>query len=156
MNHTLLNHLDRCEFIAEESASWGDGHIQLRVRGYLSDMMPPLEYVTSSRAVVFRDGAVLVQRDRDSTHILPGGRRESGEPPEATLQRELLEESGWVVADPTLLGFLHFRHLTAKPPGYEYPYPDFVQVIYVTTAVTFRPDARASPARLGWWRICYH
>lgn len=140
--HALQSHLSRCTFLTEESASWSDGHIRLRMRGYLSDMLPPLEYVTSSRSVVFREGAVLVQRDKDSTHILPGGRREPHESPEETLHREVLEETGWVLAVPKLIGFLHFHHLTSKPLGYEYPYPDFVQVVYVSNAVTFIPDAR--------------
>src|SRR5262249_42111773 len=41
-----------------------------------------------------------------------------------------------------LVGLLHFTHLTPKPSGYTYPYPDFVQVVYMASAVTFVPEAR--------------
>ena len=128
--------------LSEESASWLDGQIQLRIRGYLTGWMPPLDAITSARCLVFRNDAVLVQRDQHSTHILPGGRREPGESPLETVRREVLEETGWRLADPVLLGFGHFRHLTPKPPGYAYPYPDFVQVVYVADAVDFVPGAR--------------
>jgi ADP-ribose pyrophosphatase YjhB (NUDIX family) len=141
-DRTLLSHLSRCEPLTEEVASWFDGHVRLRLRGYLADQLPPLEYVTSSRCLVFRYDVVLVQRDKDSTHILPGGRREAEESPEETLHREVLEETGWALADPILIGFLHFCHLTPKPLEYKYPYPDFVQVVYMANAVAFMPDAR--------------
>jgi 8-oxo-dGTP pyrophosphatase MutT (NUDIX family) len=104
--------------------------------------MPPLSSITSSRCLVFKDDAVLVQRDRDSTHILPGGRREADESPLETVYREVAEETGWTITDPVLVGFLHFAHLTPKPSGYAYPYPDFVQVVYMADASRFVPDAR--------------
>ena len=141
-DHGLMSYLSRCEFLAEESASWLHGHVRLRLRGYLTDLMPPLEYITSSRSLVFRADVVLVQRDKDSTHILPGGRLEGEESPAETLQREVLEETGWAIASPRLIGFLHFHHLTPKPLGYEYPYPDFVQVVFAANAVAFMPGAR--------------
>ncbi|MCC7367135.1 MAG: NUDIX hydrolase [Chloroflexi bacterium] len=101
-----------------------------------------MDFVTSSRCLVLRDDAVLVQRDRDSTHILPGGRREADESPLETAHREVAEESGWIIADPVLVGFMHFAHLTPKPSGYAYPYPDFVQVVYMARAREFVADAR--------------
>jgi hypothetical protein len=58
----------------------------------------------------------------------------------------VLEEAGWRLTkpSPSQLGFLHFHHLSPKPPGYAYPYPDFIQVVYVAQAGAFVPDARFS------------
>ncbi|HEX5039727.1 MAG TPA: NUDIX hydrolase [Candidatus Limnocylindria bacterium] len=50
-------------------------------------------------ALIERDGAVLLVQeqapgDLEPTWMLPGGRVEDGEPPEAALRRELAEETG--------------------------------------------------------------
>lgn len=47
-------------------------------------------------------------------------------------------------APPTMLGFLHFHHLSPRPPGHPYPHPDFVQVVYVAQAGAYDPDARVA------------
>jgi 8-oxo-dGTP pyrophosphatase MutT (NUDIX family) len=108
--------------------------------------MPPLEYVTSVRGVVFRGNRVLVMRNRDEVHILPGGRREDGETLVETLVREVLEEAGWTLKVKEVLGFLHLRHLGPKPvgshQGFPYLYPDFVHVVFLSDAVEHRPKAR--------------
>ena len=80
-------------------------------------------------------------RNRDGTHIWPGGRRERGERPQRTLDREVLEETGWKLSRASLVGFLHFHHLSPKPLGYAYPYPDFVQPVYAAVARQF--DAKS-------------
>lgn len=74
-------------------------------------------------------------------YIIPGGRREPRESLKMALRRELLEETGWLIGDTAVLGFIHFHHLTPKPDGYPYPYPDFVQVVY--TAIAHSYDAAA-------------
>lgn len=128
---------------AEESAVWGDGALPLCIRTYLSKEMPPLAYVTSVRALVFRDVEVLVVQDfKNSFHLTPGGRREMGETLEQTLHREILEETGWTIIRAALLGFMHFHHLAARPLDYPYPHPDFVQLIYVADAGQFVPEAQ--------------
>jgi 8-oxo-dGTP pyrophosphatase MutT (NUDIX family) len=113
---------------------WGEAH-RLERRLYATLEAPPDVLVSSVRAVVFRKGAVVVIRDHDgSSHIMPGGRREAGESQEDALAREIGEETGWRFGAAGPFGFLHFRHLTPKPEGYAYPYPDFFQTLYVVEA----------------------
>jgi ADP-ribose pyrophosphatase YjhB (NUDIX family) len=126
----------------EEAAVWGEGTLPLRIKSYLSAEYPPRDYITSVRSLVFRHDAILVLRNQHSTHIVPGGRCEAGETLEQTLRREVLEETGWTIGEIALLGFMHFCHLGAKPVGYAYPFPDFVQLVYMADAVRLDPAAR--------------
>ncbi|MCA1594925.1 MAG: NUDIX domain-containing protein [Chloroflexi bacterium] len=127
---------------AEECTEWGG--LPLRIQSYLSEDLPDIQWITSVRGLVFRDCEILVVRDPRSIHLMPGGRREAGESLEETLNREVLEETGWTIGRPDLLGFMHFRHLAACPPGYRYPYPEFVQAVYCARAISLDPDARES------------
>jgi 8-oxo-dGTP pyrophosphatase MutT (NUDIX family) len=114
---------------------WGGGAHRLEQRLYPTPEAPPDALVSSVRAVVFRKSAVCVIRDPDgSGHVMPGGRREAGESQGDTLIREIGEETGWRFETPRRFGFLHFRHLTPKPDGYAYPYPDFFQTLHVVEA----------------------
>jgi ADP-ribose pyrophosphatase YjhB (NUDIX family) len=131
--------LVRVRCVAEDRAVWPGG-IELVVHAYLIDAMPPLDLVTSARCVVLRGDEVLVFSDGAGPHVLPGGRLEPGETPEHALRRELLEETGWRVGPLALLGCIHLRHLTARPDGYAYPYPDFFQVIYTAQSDTYHAD----------------
>jgi ADP-ribose pyrophosphatase YjhB (NUDIX family) len=122
----------------EDQATWFGGEVQMRVTLYLTPSMPPHELITSVRSVLIRDDQVLLMRDKEGgLNILPGGRREPGEAAEATLRREIYEESGWTFTHPRLLGALHFRHLTPKPDKYPYAYPEFAQPIFVAEADNF-------------------
>ena len=127
--------------IAEETARWENGTINLRITNYLSDALPPLNFVTSVRAIVLKDENVLVVRTLSGLHIEPGGRREAGETLLQTLQREVLEEAGWTIEHVQLLGFKHLHHLTPVPQGYSYVSPDFCQLIYAARAHSYRPEA---------------
>lgn len=127
---------------AEDEDTWGA--LRLRVHTYLTEQFPPLELVTSVRAVVLRGAEVLVVRDPTRQHVLPGGRREPAETLEQTLRREVLEETGWELGPPHLIGVIHFRHLTDRPPDYAYPYPDFLQLAYAVEAVRHVPLAQVS------------
>jgi 8-oxo-dGTP pyrophosphatase MutT (NUDIX family) len=133
---------------AREDVRWGE--LRLHVATYLCTRLPPAELITSARAVMLQAGQVMVVRDPGSVHILPGGRRQAGESLEQTLRRELLEETGWAIDEPHLLGIKHFRHRNLKPAGFPYPdylypdylYPDFFQAVYVAHARSFHPAAR--------------
>jgi ADP-ribose pyrophosphatase YjhB (NUDIX family) len=125
---------------AEEAARWDA--FRLHVTTYLSRDLPPADLITSARAVVLRADGVLVVRDPVGAHILPGGRRKAGETLEQAVRREVLEETGWTIDPPRLLGVKHFRHRSPKPAGYPYPYPDFVQVVYAAQAHRFDPNGR--------------
>lgn len=115
---------------------------RFEVNTYLYPTPPPAEFITSVRAVVLHDNDVLVVRDPDGQHILPGGRREAGESYTGTVIREVLEETGWQVAVGALLGFKHFYYLTPQPPAIVAPYPAFAQLVYMARAVAYRPEAR--------------
>jgi 8-oxo-dGTP pyrophosphatase MutT (NUDIX family) len=128
----------------KEFVTWGAGAeaLPLQVAGYLDTAPPPLGYVSSVRGVVLRGAEVVVFADEDGTpRVLPGGRCEPGETLQETLRRELLEETGWTLGTSAPLGFLHFRHLAPRRPGYAYPYPDFLQVVYAAEAVAWRAEA---------------
>lgn len=145
MNSDLAVFLAGKVALVEEDAVWGGGTLPLRITYYLTEEHPPPAHVTSVRAVVLRGDSVLVVRDaEDSFHVVSGGRREEGEDLEETLRREVLEETGWTLAEFSLLAVTHFHHLAPKPAGYPYPHPDFLQIIYVARAGSFRPEARRS------------
>jgi ADP-ribose pyrophosphatase YjhB (NUDIX family) len=125
----------------EEQDQWGGGSRAL-VSYYLGEEIPPLGYISSVRSIVIRGEDVLVVRNADETHVVPGGRREEGETLHQTLIRELLEETGWEITPVAVLGFWHFHHLTPRPPGYQYPYPDFIHLLYASFAARETPEAR--------------
>jgi NUDIX domain len=104
---------------ADEQAEWPP--LWLRVRTYLTSRLPPLDLVSWVRALVRQGDQILVVRDPLSSHILPGGRREPGETLLQTLEREILEETGWTIRNARLLGLAHVQHLTPKPADYRYP-----------------------------------
>lgn len=65
----------------------------------------------AARALIVRDGAVLLQVCHiagEVVHILPGGTQEFGEPLDATVRREVLEETGLTVRVDGLLWLCEF------------------------------------------------
>ena len=115
--------------LTQETVTWGGGLLPLRVTSYVGDQRPPLEHVTSVRAVIFRNDTVLVVRNPNGAHIVPGGRRERNETLEETLRREVLEETGWTIGEASMLGFTHFHHLSPELSDYQFIYPDILQLI---------------------------
>jgi len=119
----------------ESEERWGDHRLLMRL--HACEALPDPALVTSVRAVVFRRGQVVVVTTPNERHIMPGGRLNSGEPLHEALKREVIEETGWRLGDPSLFAVLHFRHLTPRPPGHAYPYPDFLQPIFVAEGSAF-------------------
>jgi 8-oxo-dGTP pyrophosphatase MutT (NUDIX family) len=138
----LATYLNRHSPGPTEEAAWLDGSLRLRSTSFLSDVPPPLAYVNSVRCVVFDGALVLVLTNQHSRHILPGGRRERDEPLLSTLRREVREETGWAVTQPTLLGFTYFHVLPPRPPGYTDPHAGFINVVYEAEVLTHDPAGR--------------
>ena len=74
------------------------------------------------RAVVFRDGELLLVRERRSGRwTFPGGWADAGDTPSLAAQRETLEESGYRVRAEKLIALLDkTRH--EHPPSIDYTY----------------------------------
>jgi 8-oxo-dGTP diphosphatase len=142
MNSDLAQFLAHHTPMVRETTAWHDDCMPLCFTCYLGAVLPPLAYITSVRGLLLRENSVLVVRDPRTTHLLPGGRREAGETLEETLRREVLEETGWQLEEPSMLGFMHFQHLAPRPEVYRYPHPDFLQVVYRATAGEFVLEAR--------------
>ncbi len=137
----MIDFLKDLHFQTEESAIWGD--IELRIRAYQTDVFPPAQFVTSVRCLLRQDEHIFVMHNHDGTvHIMPGGRVEGNESYLETLNREILEETSWTIQTPTYLGFLHFQHQTPKPANYPYPYPDFLQLMYVAQVDSHHPEQK--------------
>jgi ADP-ribose pyrophosphatase YjhB (NUDIX family) len=131
-----------------ERATWAG--TELEVSSFLHDDLPPDDLTSSVRAVLLADAGLAVLHDPNGAHILPGGRRAPGETIEAALQREVAEETGCAIEHSVLMGFIHFRHLTPRPEGYAYPYPEFCQVVFAARGRVVVPDA-VDPD--GWERV---
>lgn len=121
---------------AEEEISCWDGRLPLRMMTYICDVSPPEELVTSIRTIVMSDpGArlsILVMRNPSGIHIWPGGRRQPEETHEQTLHREVREECGLAIDVVFRLGFVVCHHMGPRPERYRYPYPDFVNEVYLS------------------------
>jgi|GEM_PF-701944 len=145
---TFLDELARKEPVAQGTVRWDAISLQSSV--YLTDLMPPNSLITSIRGVVLRGDQVLVMADENERyHIVPGGRREGNESIQETLRREILEETGWTFINPNYLGFVHYHHLTSCPDGYQYPYPDFIQLYFVVQADEHQPEEQFDEATLA-------
>jgi 8-oxo-dGTP pyrophosphatase MutT (NUDIX family) len=120
------------------------GETPLLITSYVTDVPPPTVHVRSVKCVAFRGGCVLALRDPVGAHILPGGSREAGETLAQTLERELLEETGWTVTAPQMIGVVRLRWLQERPPHVpaDSPYyPDFLWLIQTAEVDAHRPDA---------------
>jgi len=99
------------------------GAIPLEVTAYPTPTALPDELITSIRCIVRVNDRIVVCHAPDEQHIWPGGRREPGETYQQTAQREVHEETGWLIdpGDLQPLGFLHFRLIQPPPPDHPYP-----------------------------------
>lgn len=80
MDETKLNDFFEGRIpIFTDKAIWDDGDIELGINYYLSDEIPPVEFISSVRAIVFKyDEVLLIEEDESEYHVIPGGRREAG------------------------------------------------------------------------------
>ena len=119
--------------VATGNVVWGVTPLVLSC--FLTDKQPPLELIVSARAVLAGPGGRVFVFDDNGPHVLPGGRRNGGEPVLEALRREILEEVGCsIVGDPEPLGFFELRNEEPKPAGYAYPYPRNFHVVFSATA----------------------
>ncbi|KAK5674255.1 hypothetical protein LTS10_012993 [Elasticomyces elasticus] len=63
-----------------------------------------LEWRPAAYVVMIKDGSVCLLKGFDNSYDLPGGAIELGEDPKATAIREVKEETGLRISEPTLLG----------------------------------------------------
>jgi ADP-ribose pyrophosphatase YjhB (NUDIX family) len=91
--------------------------------------VPESGYVTPKvdvRGVVFRDRRILLVREReDGLWTLPGGWADAGYPPSVAVEKEILEESGYVARAVKVLAVLD-RELHDVPPLPWYVYKIFI------------------------------
>jgi ADP-ribose pyrophosphatase YjhB (NUDIX family) len=118
--------------LAAVTTRWAAGTLPLRITAYMPLVELPHELVVSVRCLVTVDDALLMCVNADGTHPWPGGRREPGETFSDTASREVHEETGWILDPDSLrpLGWLHLEHLARPPEDYQYPHPDFLQVVF--------------------------
>jgi ADP-ribose pyrophosphatase YjhB (NUDIX family) len=133
--------------VAEGVTFWQSIDVYVRVRTYLSEAVPPLDCLKSVRCIVFRDDSVLVVRDVDEQHIIPGGRREAGETLEQTVRREVLEETCYAVGKLHPLSFAHLYNLQSETHDAFYGARDFFWLIYWAEAGDYIAEARLDDGR---------
>ena len=153
----LIAVLARLTPAAGQRIMW-PGEIPLQVSAYPTPTALPDELITSVRCIVRIDNRVVVCQAPDEQHVWPGGRREPGETYQQTAQREVHEETGWLIdtGDLQPLGFLHFRYIEPQPSDHPYPHPDFLQLVYTAPARDHADQHAATWTDLAGWEQSHH
>ncbi len=115
MDRDLVAFLESRSVDFSQQVVWRGGQHRLRLRVYITADTPPDAFVLAGRALVIDGARVLVVRNPDGEHVLPGGRREPGESAIDAVHREVVEETGWAILRPTPLGVLHLHYETRNP-----------------------------------------
>ena len=112
--------------IAAEMIAAGSGVEFQRVLDLLADNVGYATPKVDVRAVIFRDDALLLVKERDEGRwTLPGGWADVGESPRENVVREVIEESGYRVRATKLLA-VYDRSLHAHEP----PFPFHVYKLF--------------------------
>ncbi len=134
IDHDLSTLLEDLTAACIDHTSWRGGQIELDVELYFTDRPPSVALTSSGRCVVLSGPQVLVMSNPSGEHIIPGGRMHPGEPVMDATIREVAEETRLAVTDLAQVGILVFRHRMPKPAVYRYPYPIFLNAVFVATA----------------------
>jgi 8-oxo-dGTP diphosphatase len=126
-----------------QQVAWRGGQHRFQLRGYFTSEPPPDAFVLAGRAIVLDGERVLVVRDGDGEHVIPGGRREPGETALDAAYREVVEETGWSISSPCAFSVIHMHYETPEPVNVgRYLYPDFLWQVFVAKPNRFDPTAR--------------
>ena len=148
LDRELLRFLDGRSADFRQPLEFGGGKHRLILTAYLTVDQPPDSLILAGRALVLQDREVLVIKDPDGEHVLPGGRREAGESPEDAVKREVLEEAGWTLRELEPFAALHLHYETPRPTGVgRVIYPDFIWQVFRAKPKDHVPDRRV----IGDW-----
>ncbi len=142
--------IDRYEKVREVAAEMMSAQSDLSTQEVLTILAREEGYATPKvdvRGVVFRDGKILLVRERsDGGWTLPGGWADPGQSPSESVVREIFEESGYETQARRLLAVYDRSKHPHTPPSLFHIYKLFflceitggsAQTSYETTAVDF-------------------
>ena len=126
-----------------QPVAWRGGEHRLSLRGYFTVDAPPDAFVLAGRVLVLDRDRVLVVKNPDGEHVIPGGRREPGETALDAAQREVVEETGWSIGNPSPFSVIHFHYETPEPRDVgRVIYPDFLWQVFLAEPAGFDPTVR--------------
>ena len=103
---------------------------------YPSQILPPMDLITSVHAFAFLDEKLLMTHIRKRGWEIPGGHVEKGEDIQKALVREIKEETNAYVTDLSPLAYSKIHLYGPKSVHYPYPYPISYQIFYIAAVHT--------------------